>query len=180
MARGFLAGVLLGGLAGAGALAALSLLAPLPQGGVAPLSVGLPVGSEFGRGGDLTPRLPAPNAAGPRIDTRPAAVPAPEGEPAPVAVTGDTARPETLADDRIPAQDQPPAVDDAPGLTLPQAAPRTQLSVPQPMAGPVQDDTPRIAPDSAAAPDDRPAMPSPALDLSLPPDLTDLRRLERN
>lgn len=180
MARGFLAGVLLGGLAGAGALAALSLLTPLPRGGVAPLSVGLPVGSEFGRGGDLAPRLPAPNAAGPRVDSRPAAVPAPAGEPAPAAVTQGSARPEALADDRIPAQDPPPATDDAPGLTLPQAAPRTQLRAPQPVTGPARDDTPLIAPDSAAAPEARPAMPAPALDLSLPPDLTDLRRLERN
>ncbi|TGN37681.1 hypothetical protein E4L95_22345, partial [Paracoccus liaowanqingii] len=69
MARGFLTGLVHGGILGAVVLAGLSLLAPLPVAnpalGVAseaveardPLSMGLPAGSEFGRGGDIAPRL---------------------------------------------------------------------------------------------------------------------------
>lgn len=179
-------------------------------GGAAPDAdaVGLPVGSEFGRGGDVAPRLPAPQSASPRALGDPVAVPAPAAEPAPVALTADKVRPETLADDRMPAQTLPQDGGAAPGLTLPQTAPGSAAgsdalrAVPLPDQGPGQDAAPLILPatddetpggdvtptnapeaDADAPPPDAPpapGLPSPALDLSLPPDLTDLRRLERN
>lgn len=187
MARGILAGVTHGALIGAAALAALSLALPLPQGrspeasARGSLSVDLPVGSEFGRGGDLAPTLPAPNAAGPRAPTRPVAVPLPASEPAPVTVTGDTARPEMLADERMPTPSLPATTDATPDVTRPATTPATpMIAIPQPHPGAGQDAPPRIAPEAAAPSDTTPAMPAPALDLSLPPDLTDLRRLEGN
>ncbi|MFD1481816.1 hypothetical protein [Paracoccus nototheniae] len=188
--------------------------APAPavdlSGGAAPDTgaVGLPVGSEFGRGGDIAPRLPAPQSASPRTLDDPVAVPAPASEPAPVALTADMIRPETLADDRMPAQALPQDGGTAPGLTVPQTAPEFGAGLQAPRAasvpdqGPGQDAAPLILPahDDATPGDDAtptdtpeaeanvppadgapvPGLPSPSLDLSLPPDLTDLRRLERN
>ena len=51
---------------------------------------------------------------------------------------------------------------------------------PQPAIRAAQDGLPRIAPSDDVPMDRAPAMPAPALDLSLPPDLTDLRRMERD
>ena len=50
----------------------------------------------------------------------------------------------------------------------------------QPEAEAERDVLPQIAPEASGSPDTAPRLPRPALDLSLPPDLTDLRRLERN
>ncbi|WP_410219003.1 hypothetical protein [Paracoccus sp. (in: a-proteobacteria)] len=150
-------------------------------------SVGLPVGSEFGRGGDLAPRLPEPANAAPRPGSEgPAAVPAPAAESAPAAMAGDTARPELLVEDRMTAPSEPEAGEDAPGLALPDASAAAPAArdVPQapaalaPDAG--QDALPEVAPEPASDVPAAPSLPAPGLDLSLPPDLTDLRQLERN
>ncbi|TJZ93925.1 hypothetical protein FA743_01215 [Paracoccus gahaiensis] len=213
MARGFLTGLVHGGILGAVALAGLSLLAPLPVAnpalGVAseaveardPLSMGLPAGSEFGRGGDIAPRLPAPRSAAPREARDPVAVPAPRIEPAPLTIRDANLRPEIAAEGQGPAPTPPGEAEGAAGLTLPGLASATRReevqAAPLPDPGPGRDALPRIAVDSATpehAPERRndpqpttpapqtstPGLPAPALDLSLPPDLTDLRRLERN
>ena len=179
MARGFLAGAATGGLIGVVVLAGLSLSVPLAPQDHDALSVGMPIGSEFGRGGDVSPTLPAPSAASLRDAATPAAVPASQDEPAPV--TNDTMRPSLQPTDRMPAQALPDMGGDAPGLTLQGDAPVTVTGpAPQPVIRAAQDGLPRIAPSDDAPPDRVPAMPAPALDLSLPPDLTDLRRMERN
>ncbi|WP_405405451.1 hypothetical protein [Paracoccus sp. Ld10] len=179
MARGFLAGAATGGLVGVVALAALSLAVPLAPQGHDALSVGLPIGSEFGRGGDVAPTLPAPGAVSQRDAATRAAMPAPRDEAARVA--DDTMRPDLQPTDRMPAQPVPDTIDDAPGLALRGAAPATVTGpIPRPAVRATQDGLPRIAPPDDAPMDRAPAMPAPALDLSLPPDLTDLRRMERN
>ncbi len=179
MARGFLAGAATGGLLGVLALAGLSLALPLAPQDHDALSVGMPIGSEFGRGGDVTPTLPAPSAASLRDAATPAAVPAVQDEPVPV--TNDTMRPSLPPTDRLPAQPVPDMAGDAPGLTLRGDVPVTVTDpAPQPVIRATQDGLPRIAPSDDAPLDRAPVMPAPALDLSLPPDLTDLRRMEQN
>lgn len=210
MARGFLTGLVQGGILGAVALAGLSLLAPLPVAnpalGVAsgaveardPLSMALPAGSEFGRGGDMAPRLPAQRSAAPREAREPVAVPAPRTEPAPLAIRDDNLRPEIAAEGQGPTPSPPGEAEGASLLTLPGAASATRRedspAVPLADPGAGRDALPRIAVDSVTPepaplrPNDpqptpstpTPGLPVPALDLSLPPDLTDLRRLERN
>lgn len=187
----------------------------------APLAaaVDLPVGSEFGRGGDVAPRLPAPLAVpASRMDqTEAPAVSAPAAEPAPVAITGPVERPEArmpggnLTPTPMPEGEAAPdfarpSVLDAPSLvTAPDMA---GASDPDqiPEARPVAADQPGIAPepapeigpetDSAAAPEPAtqvpaagsapvpvtatPARPSSAPDLSTPPDLSELRGLNRS
>ncbi|WP_265502537.1 hypothetical protein [Paracoccus beibuensis] len=236
MARGFLAGLVHGGLLSVAALAGLSLLAPLPRqpepvpavdeaptdpapavepepveaqpdvpalapADAAPLpsapgetaSVGtapepetldLPAGSEFGRAGDLLPVLPVPGGAAPRAElAEPPAAPTQDAGTVPPIATGDPVRPETEADTRGPAL--PQSGEDAPALTLPSPSSRSvprdapaTLSAPAPDVA--QDALPHVAPEAAASPEGAPRLPSPALDLSLPPDLTDIRRLERD
>ncbi|MBU3030500.1 hypothetical protein [Paracoccus marinaquae] len=177
-------------------------------------AVGLPVGSEFGRGGDVVPRLPTPlTVPSARLDQSDApAVRAPAAEPAPVTVTGSNARPETPQDRSAP---QSPAVGEAtPQITRPDRldlpvlglAPalgpsdqRDRVPGPLPVAAPPDQRLPQAKPEEPATaagtaqaattpapsvpvsvPAPTPAMPTPALDLSLPPDLSDLRSLERN
>lgn len=134
MARGFWTGVVHGGALSAGLLAVLAILLPVPPrvppqtaaqvDDAAPAGeadaarpdapvVDLPVGSEFARGGDVTPRLPAPLALPPdRVDQAEApAVSAPAAEPAPVAVTSDVQRP--VAPDPGPTRPDAPAPVDA-------------------------------------------------------------------
>jgi hypothetical protein len=205
MARGFWTGLLHGGVISIAAMAALSLAAPLsqpeaepvveptpqaapaepapaPQASDAPQagSVDLPVGSEFGRGGDAAPRLPAPLTAERPVQAEAPAVMAPTSEPAPVAVTAAEPRPQPAGEQDGPVQADPDAGEDAPQLDRP--AVLAQPSLP-------------AAPDramAADAPDAAPAMPLdlpgnatpglavPTLDLSLPPDLSDLQGLPRD
>lgn len=130
----------------------------------APLAaaVDLPVGSEFGRGGDVAPRLPAPLAVpAARMDqTEAPAVSAPAAEPAPVAITGPVERPEArmpggnLTPTPMPEGEAAPdfarpSVLDAPSLvTTPDMA---GASDPDqiPEARPVAADQPGIAPEPA-------------------------------
>lgn len=154
MASGFWAGLGQGALIGAAGLVALSLLAPLPGADAPPdLTLDLPAGSEFGRAGDSAPVLPEPVPAAPRDRGGPAAVPAPASERAPAAMPGDTSRPLMPTGD-APGVSAQPMADPAPDLILPADG----------------------APPAAASP----AMPAPGADLGPPPDMTDLRRLERN
>ncbi|MDN5568978.1 MAG: hypothetical protein L0G27_09605 [Paracoccus sp. (in: a-proteobacteria)] len=199
MARGILTGVVHGALLSVVALAGLSLLAPLPrdrdrsQPVIVPDrdatpsgQMDLPVGSEFGRAGDLAPQAPAPiRSDDSNRVAEPVAVPAPRAEPAPTPVTDDNARPETLAGDRMPAQTQPAPLDPAPDLQLPGAAGDAPMARNLPGLAPdaPQDSLPQLSNGTAAtedAMDPAPRLPSPGLDLSLPPDLTDLRKMERN
>jgi len=229
MARGFLTGVVHGGLLGVVVLAALSLalpqpephgapaappipqdapvpdpapsagskpavqptpaappLVPDPSAGTGPAAgaLDLPVGSEFARGADVAPILPlaAPASPRPRM-SGPVVVSTPLVEPAPSPNTADNTRPEAAAPDRMPAQAMPSAGEAAPALELPApAVPDARhlpTQAPQMAADAVQDSLPvRISDDAPAA--DVPTLLAPSLDLSLPPDLTDLRRLERN
>ncbi|MCF3972271.1 hypothetical protein [Paracoccus salsus] len=166
-------------------------------------AVGLPVGSEFGRGGDIAPRLPAQlRAPADRLDQSDApAVSAPAAEPAPVAITGSNARPEVPGDAAQPAQDLPAAGETAPAFERPQpldsplrrSVPDMALSgeadrspaapgpaTPQPVAADPDAEAAQPGDETAPAADTgdamrAPAMPAPALDLTLPPDLSDLR-----
>lgn len=146
-----------------------------PQAG----TVDLPVGSEFGRGGDAAPRLPAPLAVERPVQPEPPAVMAPSSEPAPVAVTAADPRPRPADDGDGPVQTAPAAAEDAPQLDRPAV-----LS--QPVALTAPDRAMADAPDAAPAmPLDLPGspapdLPAPALDLSLPPDLSDLQGLSRD
>ncbi|WP_282602793.1 hypothetical protein [Paracoccus sp. PARArs4] len=198
MATGFGKGAFHGALIGVAGLVALSLAAPLdrpapeqpdpapaatpepaPRDPDAPVAdeVGLPVGSEFGRGGDVAPRLPAPVAETSR-QSEPMAVRAPVAEPAPVRAPVDNARPQTQGQPDGPVQSRPDSAEIAPQLDLPAApqATRTDAAAPRPQQGAAPDSLPeRPATGDTAQP---PALPSPALDLSLP-DLSDLPGMEQ-
>ncbi|MDB6179422.1 hypothetical protein PAF17_18210 [Paracoccus sp. Z330] len=168
-------------------------------------AVDLPIGSEFGRGGDVAPRVPTPLAApsagsGPRDAP---AVGAPAAEPAPVAVTGDNERPQTQDETGIAAPTAPQSGTDTPELTRPAALDAPVLNAAPGMAVTAgRDELPRSGfifdnvpaadprpqnPQDPADPDmaeagetlQAPRLPSPGLDLSLPPDLTELRSLGR-
>nr|WP_111297920.1 hypothetical protein [Paracoccus saliphilus] len=203
MARGFLTGIVHGGLLSAAVLTTAAVLMPPPNDGAEPAAVDLPepeavpadpapqpdaidlpVGSEFGRGADQAPVLPDPGAALQRDSRAPAAVPPPRTEPAPAARTRDNIRPEAAANDQMPVQSSPSAGEDAPDVDMPAqpvAQPRSQpLAVPMMAVEAPRDDLPPITWTQDANPAPAPALPAPALDLSLPPDLTDLRRMERN
>ncbi len=205
MARGFWTGLLHGGVVSIAAVAALSLAAPVPQGEPEPVAepapatpqpapaprpsdapqaeaVDLPVGSEFGRGGDVAPLRPAPLAPGRPDQAEAPAVAAPTSEPAPVAVTAAEPRPKPSGEGDGPVQGPPAAGEDAPQLDRPAA-------LPQPVAlvapGRTVADTPDAAPSvpldqPAASAPATPGLPAPALDLSLPPDLSDLQGLARD
>lgn len=207
MAHGFWTGLLHGGVLGIVALTALSLATPLPQPqpqpqpvsqpvsapqpaasrpvasrpGDAPQAgeVDLPVGSEFGRGGDIAPRLPASLADGRPMQPEAPAVMAPASEPAPVAVTIPDPRPQPLGGQDGPVQTAPAAGEDAPDLDRPAV-------LAQPVAPAAPDRAMADAPDAAPAmPLDlpgnpAPGLPAPVLDLSLPPDLSDLQGLSRD
>lgn len=183
------------------------------------LEVDLPVGSEFGRGGDIAPLRPAPLAV---IDDRMGqseapAVSAPAAEPSPVALTAPTERPRAEApgedlrlsapeqSDAAPQFDRPgtlsspdrPQAPQMAGLGAPDRLPATPpaeavLATPS-EAAPDRDEKADGAPARPAAPGvTRPApvatpqpaiaprLPSPSLDLSTPPDLSDLRGLAGN
>lgn len=209
MARGFWTGLVQGGLLGIAALAVLSLAAPAPhiapdpapapmaaprpeaepqpqpapppEPAAAPRAgtVDLPVGSEFGRGGDVAPMVPAPLPTGRPVQPEAPAVVAPTAEPAPVAVTAADPRPQPAGEHDGPVQDAPAVGEDAPDLDRPAA-----LAVPTApiMPGRAMADAPDAAP---VVPTDRdavptPGLPAPALDLSLPPDLSDLQGLSRD
>ncbi|MDQ1899277.1 hypothetical protein RAH32_02310 [Paracoccus sp. WLY502] len=146
-----------------------------PQAG----EVDLPVGSEFGRGGDAAPRLPAPLVSErPALSETPAVI-APPSEPAPPAVTEAEPRPQPTGEQDGPVQAAPDAGENAPQLERP--ALLAQPSLPA-VPGRAMADAPDAAPampldlPGAAAPD----LPAPTLDLSLPPDLTDLQGLSRD
>ena len=230
MAGGFWTGLTHGGLVGAGVLAALALVLPLPDDAAtmrndspaAPVSapatsaatsadaapdassaggsatpraaaVDLPVGSEFARGGDIAPVLPAPLSRSParQGQAEAPAVSAPPAEPAPVAVTTDAIRPDA---DRQGAPATPAAPDAVEGVELFRPAatqrpafmqadsPGSPVADAPPPSGPNQDSPPPAGsnpgspdPDPAAAPIDSGGMTAPILDLSLPPALSDLR-----
>ncbi|MTD98819.1 hypothetical protein GIY56_00790 [Paracoccus sp. YIM 132242] len=206
MARGFWTGLLHGGVVSIAAVAALSLAAPVPRPEPAPVAqpaprvapvepkpaapvpqagdapqagaVDLPVGSEFGRGGDMAPHLPAPLATERPDQPEAPAVMAPTSEPAPVAVTAADPRPQLAGERDGPVQGAPDAGEDAPQLDRPAA-----LTLPTALAAPGR--TVTDAPDAApvvpqaepAQASPAPGLPAPAPDLSLPPDLSDLRGL---
>ncbi|WP_347138534.1 hypothetical protein [Paracoccus sp. SSK6] len=220
MARGFWTGLLHGGVVSVLAVAALSLaaplpqpdpalppapavvpvapqpapaLAPVPQPGDAPQAgaVDLPVGSEFGRGGDVAPRLPVPLATDRPDQAEAPAVMAPTSEPAPVALTAADPRPQPAGDGGGPVQGAPSAGEDAPRLDRPAALPQpTALAAPDRAAADAPDAAPAVPaeepapiPPATAQPEQQiptPGLPAPVLDLSLPPDLSDLQGLTRD
>lgn len=178
---------------------------PKEEGAPAATALDLPVGSEFARGGDVAPRLPEPLATpSPRLDQSEApAVTAPAAEPAPITVTGDARRPEAATAGDGPGLTPPEIEEIAP---VPHVSPASQSPVsrqaPQ-MAGEAgQDNIPELSavlPDQGEAdqgisgqaaepvtsvgqtdaPQSVPALSIPAPNLSLPPDLTDLRGIAR-
>lgn len=147
-------------------------------------AVGLPVGSEFGRGSDVAPRLPAPLTApdsGLRQSDAPA-VSAPAAEPLPVAITGTPERPEAVRSQ--PDAPRPASVDDAPGVGRPPAADlpgfaaapglvagsdrdAAPLTLPEPMPAVRSDPESDAQPETAAATSDlavsRPDLPAVAV-----------------
>lgn len=164
---------------------------PGPEAG----SVGLPVGSEFGRSGDLPPRLPDAASGSSPVEAGPApaiAPPDPEAERAPTMDADRAARPEAVPDPGAPAQPDPGTSEASPEIGRPQSR-AGAVPAPVPVLRPseTRDDSPRLpasdaapapspAPETGEMPARAPGLPRPALDLSLPPDLSDLRRLERN
>lgn len=160
--------------------------------------IDLPAGSEFGRAGDLPPQSPQPLIApAGRLDqTEAPAVTPPEAEPAPLAVNDPVARPhaddgigadqgptqpavaqgEARADFTRPSASLAPAAQDgpaAPSFAAPDVLPDT-YPVASPAAEPEPTDVLPIAPSQT------PGLSRPALDLSTPPDLSDLKELDRN
>ncbi|WP_237168584.1 hypothetical protein [Paracoccus shandongensis] len=182
MARGFWTGFLHGGAVSIAAVAALSLAAPVPQGETDPVAeaVDLPVGSEFGRGGDVVPSAPAPLAPGRPDQPEAPAVMAPTSEPVPVAITAAEPRPQPAGQGDGPVQGIPAAGEDAPDLDRPAALPQPAiLAAPGRTVADAPDAAPAIPGDQPASPA-APGLPAPALDLSLPPDLSDLQGLSRD
>jgi hypothetical protein len=165
--------------------------------------VDLPVGSEFGRGGDVLPILPAPlssfeNGIG---QAEAPAVSAPAAEPAPVAVIGENHRPETSRQGMAQDLAAPEPGGASPDLETPDVLTRPgqqpaplmgeqggQDALPARMTAATADAAPPQAVSPPAADTGRgdadtpqaPAMPAPTPDLSLPPDLSDLRMMERD
>lgn len=205
MARGFWTGLLHGGVISIAAVAVLSLAAPLPrpeaepaveptpqavpveprpapQAGDAPQagSVDLPLGSEFGRGGDAAPRLPAPLTAERPVPAEAPAVMAPASEPAPVAVTAAEPRPQPAGEQDGPVQAAPDTGEDAPQLDRPAvlAQPSLPAAPDRAMAADAPDAAPAMPLDLPGRATPGPAVPT--LDLSLPPDLSDLQGLPRD
>lgn len=159
----------------------------------------LPVGSEFGRGGDVVPHMPAPMESDTQSrHTDAPAVSAPTAEPAPVAITDPGAQPATGAPDAKLTETQEPQSEDAPepDLSVSLEAPDV-MKAPQMIGSAEPDEAPAIGAanagegdevDAPALPEvvpvekgesqdvaDPPALPSPVIDLSTPPDLSDLR-----
>ena len=164
--------------------------APIADGSARPRvgAVDLPVGSEFARGGDIAPVLPAPLSQSParQGQSEAPAVSAPAAEPAPVAVTTDAIRPDA---DRQGAPATPPAPDAVEGVDLLRPG-NTQRPAFMQAGSPGRaeaDDLPASGPiasnplDQPPAPGPTPAPPgsgdrtAPIFDLSLPPALSDLR-----
>lgn len=167
-------------------------------------AIDLPVGSDFGRGGDASPQLPAPLASSPSERSEPSAVSAPASEPAPVAVTGAELPPEAVVPGSELSQSETPETEEGLGFGLPssQSAPDAP-EAPGKVRASGQDSLPASAPaetiaaqppeeelrpanssDASVAESEQettvPDLPSPALDLSTPPDLSDLRALQRD
>ena len=149
-------------------------------------AVDLPVGSEFGRGGDAVPVVPEPLAAGRPDPAQPAAVIAPDAEPAPLAAPPADRRPEPDPDGGGPVQIAPDLAEDPPQVepAAPAAPSRPPaLEAPGRAAADAPDAAPALPADLLPAPRDRTPPPSeipseiPAPDLSLPPDLSDLQGL---
>lgn len=154
--------------------------APSPADAPRAEAVDLPVGSEFGRGGDVAPRLPAPLATARPDQPEAPAVVAPTSEPAPVAITAADPRPQPAGGQDGPLQGVPAEGEAAPRLDRPAALPRPAAPV---MPGRAVADAPDLAPvlrPDRDGPRPAPGLPAPALDLSLPPDLSDLQGLSRD
>lgn len=188
-------------------------------------AIDLPVGSEFGRGGDGLPALPTPLTANSQSgQMEPPAVSAPAAEPAPVGTTAANLPPqaEMLGSDlskteapeaeedpavqtpstqtapapielpgKVPASDQDslPATSSGgaiPAQTTAESATATgdaDVTGPAEQGGEDADSAATLSDPSAAQGDqgsEAPALPSPSLDLSTPPDLSDLRSLKRD
>ncbi len=143
-------------------------------------AVDLPVGSEFGRGGDGAPSLPAPLASErPSVAEAPAVM-APTSEPAPVAITMPDPRPQPAGDQDGPVQNAPTAGEDAPQLDRPAMLARPGIpALPGRAAAEGPDAAPSMPLDLPGTPS-APGLPAPVLDLSLPPDLSDLQGLSRD
>ena len=163
--------------------------APQPGGVPQAGSVDLPVGSEFGRGGDLSPRRPAPLAAERPDQAEAPAVVAPTSEPAPVALTAADPRPQPLGEQDGPVQDAPAAGEVAPQLDRPAVLPlpvapaapdRARAETPDAAPAVPAAEPPSLVQPGQAVPTRTPGLPAPALDLSLPPDLSDLQGLTRD
>ncbi|RJE83772.1 hypothetical protein [Paracoccus onubensis] len=166
-------------------------------------TVELPSGSEFGRGSDAAPQTPAalpPHAR--RGRPSPLAATAPADEPAtarelpadlqPDAGTpaqSELPEPEAAPEFGLPEAQTAPSGGEAPGLagleapdSLPETAP-PQLAEPQieEQDGPAdQDQSSDMAGQDAGQENATPVLPAPSLDLSTPPDLSELRALERD
>lgn len=142
-------------------------------------AVDLPVGSEFARGGDIAPVLPAPLSQSParQGQAEAPAVSAPAAEPAPVAVTTDAIRPDA---DRRGAPATPPAPDPVEGVDLfrPGSTQRPAFMQADHPGSAEADELPASGP-IVSRPIDQPPAPGPTaapiFDLSLPPALSDLR-----
>lgn len=172
-----------------------------PQGPQA-ATVDLPVGSEFGRGGDVVPHMPAPMVSDTQSrQTDAPAVSAPVEEPAPVAITDPGTQPATdLPDTSLTGTQEPQQIEDMPKTDLPIVleVPRV-MEAPEMIGGAEPDHVPTVVPTVAGEgeqiipkevivtpvereePDSSsvsPSLPNPGLDLSMPPDLSDLRVLE--
>lgn len=150
-------------------------------------AVDLPVGSEFGRGGDAVPVMPAPLAATRPDPVRPAVVVAPESEPAPVAAAPADRRPRPDAHNDGPVQLAPDMAEDLPQIEAAVAPSRPSAPVaPGRAAADAPDAAPALPADLLPARDRAPVAepPSPAgapaPDLSLPPDLSDLQGLSND
>lgn len=184
--------------------------APAPEPVASPQAetLDLPFGSEFARGPDLAPPAPSiPDApAGLGGLTEAPAVAAPTAEPEPVASAAPLQLPDPTAEDApaiggllVPHAEtavqvigmQPMTAPELPGAPAGLAAPATdesgpddspvlaapapELAEPEPVApAPEPEPTPASETPTPAQPQ------APSLDLSTPPDLTDLRALERN
>lgn len=187
-------------------------------------AIDLPVGSEFGRGGDGLPALPKPLTSNPPSgQMEPPAVSAPAAEPAPIGATAENLPPQAEMPGSDLSQTEAPEAEDDPEVQTPsaQTAPAS-IDLPGKVPASGQDSLPATSSGGAMAAQttagtavateesdatwldeegredadsgamntlpsasesdqgsEAPSLPSPSLDLSTPPDLSDLRRLQR-
>lgn len=155
-------------------------------------SIELPAGSEFGRGSDTAPQAPADLSRLNREDhpsTLAATTPADDSVPvrelpsdmqpeSVVPTQPDMPEAEEMPGFDLPATQPAPNAGDRPGLADQQGPESPPAAVALTASDPQNEDT-ELQTETTERQSTAPALPAPSLNLSTPPDLSELRALER-